>query len=787
MIGRKAFIPIVLWGVLLALCFTTLSLQGSALRKTSNLSARAEESVVPEMILPASTEEYLEITQITAIYTDELRNAYADGATVLVFDKNAQVYRTYTAEGAVRRIAFDGNGFLWYRTEDSALYKMDLTDGTSAAQGVSCTSFAIDGNVIYYAVRESTSASVYYAALSAPKIAERLEIVYTNSDPVVCYADALYYSVDGKVYKYDRLSSTYFMKNITGAVITDFTVSDGFIWYTDGTEALSYQDFNGDSAGRYTTRRAQLVAAFQGKIHVASDDRVYRFDPTVSAYDSFVIASAASAQNRLSGAKDFACVGNLLVIADTGNSAVCVFDPESGESRKVVTNISPALVAATPDCILVSDGRMLSLMDYNGKVLCNPVETSGIVNDIVPCATGFYVLTDGKNLSYLSAGGTLSLPLLTQSAVALASDVHANVYLVAQNGKVYLYENGTLSEFYDFAVPIRAALVDFSGRVFAVTESGIVEEDGTQHLPDVSPFGSEAEICKVVLSDTRQVVYVLYGNYVVKLPVSVATQAKESFGSGVSQTQTAPKQVEVRKNAPCYYVDFALYQKDFIAKSATYAEQTFSALVLAENEDFYLLSARKGDRAMLVHKNFCANESYLAQSASESYYVAYDTDLFMLPDFTLASEVGKVQKGALLRIVGIVEYADGQKFGLAETAEGTLGYVSFGALTKVSGAEKDVQSGFRAYYTPASPVVLTAADGTPCTVSERIQVTVWKNGEGEYEVAANIHGVTYFGVATEAEISDYRSTTSLRTMLTIGVITLIFVAVVYFFFFKNKI
>ena len=195
--------------ILSALAFTALCASGTALSCAQNIPAFAQtqsevaaEFIMPlsnvittELVAPTSYEQYLALTEPADVAATNNSVAIADGNTLYVFDRVDNLYREYEHAAPIDKVAFDGNGNLYFLSE-LYLYKLtpeSLKNSEKATPlNIACKGlFAIDGETLcYYA---SNNALKFYSLSTSQEIKEvPLGSPLQSESPLAFGKDGLY-------------------------------------------------------------------------------------------------------------------------------------------------------------------------------------------------------------------------------------------------------------------------------------------------------------------------------------------------------------------------------------------------------------------------------------------------------------------------------------------------------------------------------------------------------------------------------------------------------------------
>ena len=128
-----------------------------------------------EPFLPATREEYLPLQTPSHVAFSEQYTAVADGSTLYLYDKAENEYSYYEHKtGAdatattLSELQFSSDGTLYFTDQSMWLYSLDLQTKTATRQDISCSTFYIAEDYIYYTATVTGTVTFYYVPLATP-------------------------------------------------------------------------------------------------------------------------------------------------------------------------------------------------------------------------------------------------------------------------------------------------------------------------------------------------------------------------------------------------------------------------------------------------------------------------------------------------------------------------------------------------------------------------------------------------------------------------------------------
>ncbi len=347
------------------------------------------------------------------------------------------------------------------------------------------------------------------------------------------FGDIFVVDQSGNVYELgeDDFAATGGLGNPVATIQGEFTsLRAGF----DGT--LYYLDENGKFCGVdgeiANIDGADFVYLGEGSRQPVSFALGFEDDEVYFCFGDFIVKSKAgelglSLFGQLSDAKDIVREGNLLVVADTGNNRVTVYDMKKHSFTVIETDFSPTLVATDGSVIAAASGNKVYVCDYGDECFGKPTTADlGTIKGLA-CVNGtaYYITQYGYGKVEEEDKGLVSR--LEDPLVALAADANGILYVVDTSGHVrYYYEDefadpdvpsGGYTEFC-LHTPISSLRADREGNLYYLSENALWKNDEklTEFGSNSFGYGSASSPVAFALDFENNDVYLLYGDYIVK-------------------------------------------------------------------------------------------------------------------------------------------------------------------------------------------------------------------------------------------------------------------------------
>ena len=521
---KKTLLTILTIALALSLCaaWTPALAQGT----------EAEGGANYELLLPENYEQYISLTDPTDFTLDEHYIAIADkpdasNAAIYLYSRAENIYNKYTlpTSGEISSLNLyrcDEGDFLLYIETGNKLHCLDLETMQPAQltwNGSPPSVMQLSGNEIYYTIQTGTTSSLYYTTIDGLEVTaatSELDILDSSKPAFAIYGGTVYVSEGNSVRSCSPTAAT------GGYTTTDaieyFAVagpSNGDILYSNAGNRL----YRGSDQQSFRDG-CSVVKQYGGDFYVLSGDEILRYDIGSEDFDDYRIGKYSDAENRLGpGAAGISLFGQTLLVADTTNSRILVYDTKDrAYGASVTVGYDPLILCAGENSFAVSDGHALYIYAYgeeSPKLSLPSASFSAQVVDIAYSYGNYYIVTGGNNNaciqseeSALSGKNTLIAGKVSHSPVSVAADLFGNIY-VASEQSVYVYTETTFGKggagdlTCAFTAPPLKILSDYEGNIYALTGDSVYRyEHGTTYMIDSYAFGETFNDDAFVYSET---------------------------------------------------------------------------------------------------------------------------------------------------------------------------------------------------------------------------------------------------------------------------------------------
>ncbi|MCI8500310.1 MAG: hypothetical protein HFE28_06860 [Clostridia bacterium] len=768
-----------------------------------------------EPFLPATREEYLPLQTPSHVAFSEQYTAVADGSTLYLYDKAENEYSYYEHKtGAdatattLSELQFSSDGTLYFTDQSMWLYSLDLQTKTATRQDISCSTFYIAEDYIYYTATVTGTVTFYYVPLATP--ADPYSTVIRQyspaANPRLAYENGTLYCV----YNHDNLiafdtqekailseSGRLGDRQIAGLQYV-CAYKDSLYYTVSGERQGENGLFRAENGAKGTlvleADRLTTLAVYNGKLYCVQGKSVKEIAVTQESaqFTYYEIAAASSSPNRLSGAVGSARAGNLLVTADKGNHRVSVYDLENGGfSSFPAEHVS--LVATDGSTVAATDGDTITVY-ADGETHAYAVgETLGKIKGIACLFSEVYFVTEnnaygvaGKGHVFYSGYGV---------PTGMASDLYGKIYVAYHDGSVYAYRE---EHFTKRGTPEKRAFVlpenhtslraDFEGNLYCLAENALYKNGAPFALfPEGNPlhfYQGKTMPVSFALGFEDDTVYFNYGDYMLatkkdnegNAPFPVPTLGKialegakeQIFSTGDAENLL----VDVADNAVGIDVDlqrieqaeryfpYAGYSRTPAMRGVKIAQtQSYTLVLLSGDTEYKALLLRNESVTAVGEQEYLTKEEgvfYLSNAVNACYYPCMEQSLAQ-NRLNRGTRVNKIAEISLPeRQYALVSYG-------SEHGE-TLVYVPLHYLSPVDpsgGAGDRYELGFL----KAGETTFTGEHGEQLVVTERTAVRLYRQEDGSYTVRFERDGVSYTAENVSANAIEHRSSDALRTSL----------------------
>lgn len=713
--------------ILSALAFTALALTGTAAAFAqkptafSPVSAKASNAVQAELLAPTSYEQYLALADPSHVAVTENYTAIADGNAIYLYDRENKVYEKYEYANPVNKVAFDGNGNVYFLSA-LELYKLtvdELKNGAEPTDIAVCNNFAIAGDRLYY---YNTPKAIKYLPLNGNGGSGEIPLSASLQDnSPLSYGKGLLYCVcesvnDKNAYTVYEINAKDTVDRVTdfSAQITSMAASDNLFCFTTKSGefyAYNYTELSAseraDSVTPITKADGGYVSlsAYGGNVYAVRENTVCQYSVAQTAFTDYEISSSSSSAHRLSGSTELCLAEDKLFIADGGNQRISVYDTESKTfGTPIATDLPDPYLASYGNTLLVSSAREFALYSLSDKTYGTElltVDETEIDGNIVGAASvynRYYVLTDSNYCYTLTAESGAWSWTETQKhtqalfATAFAADVYGSLYVAYDNDAVYRFTEKELLTAEASGTKVLEGLqgaeklaVDYETDLYAL-KNGILTkytaDDQGMYAPSAAytpayglVYDESPTVCSFAFGVDEADTYLLYeGDYVVKTdelqipkvnPIPVGDAADRIFGEEnreFSVVTVATDSILIEFDATALK---DATQFPYVAFERCQAPLT--ALKLGEESGYAILSVAQEQTGK--YKTYLVSDSACTDLEKSEYYTAYPeqqptgyltngVSLYKFPCLTELLTVGAVERGDTVVLLGEVDQLD---------------------------------------------------------------------------------------------------------------------------------
>ena len=495
--------------------------------------------------LPDSYEQYLPLDNPTYVAMNEEHIAIADNSTIYVYDKAEKVYTRYDHEPLnqpteVTKIQFSDEGEMFFRDAGGQLWHYNFEThecDKDPLRDISCQTFLIHGEFLYFVSETNQGPSYfYYVPISDPQFSNRTELAKYSaaSNPRMAYAgDTLYCIINNNTidaYSYDAATQTHNFvggnKKLNSAYheVTNLQFVCAYgdeLFYTvkgekNENNGLWRTDFEGNAERLLKGDDYSTITTYGDKLYCIQGNtiRELEVDETSVQPTGYEISITSSSPHRLSNAGETVRTKELVVIADSGNRRISVYDRldgsyylipcEDGSNTFVPEHIAVSKEEVevkkggtdfvTINKIVVSNGTKIYEYTFERHTLETEKEENGahgptLYTALQPVKGLTYVYGECYYITEFDGYGSLSNPTAGElhfsgikSPEVITSDIYGTIY-VAFGNKVYSFSeedflkdgasgNAVISLSANSEKVYQSLNVDYEGNVWHLAKDG---------------------------------------------------------------------------------------------------------------------------------------------------------------------------------------------------------------------------------------------------------------------------------------------------------------------------
>lgn len=692
--------------------------------------AQTQKAAQTQLLSPNTYEEYLSLSAPTDVAVCNDFTAISDGNCIYVYDRVDGVYRKYThgdnsPQNKVTKLQFDSENNLYFLDAATALYKLDPMrldekDVTAEKTELVCSTFAINGNKLYFTNTSGNKSQISSAPLNNLKFSAATTHVenLTLTPALTFYKNELYYTTSGqylnKIPTNGTGKETFVCKFdhelLALTVIEDivyFATADGEFYAYDLNELVENKQIDEIKPISKYTGGYSALSTHGNYAYLIKKKNVVQYSLTDGEFTPYEIAGASSAEHRLNGAKDITLVGNKIFIADVSNKRVSVYDTQEKEfSAPLSTNFSAQYISADNDTVLLANATEVILysMQKNsyGEQLSVSQRLDGNLVGVTNVYGTYYLVTD-KNRFYTISKNTqtsewewaTAQKTSTQSPSLLTSDIYGNLY-VACGASVYTYTESTFATtnvstkavLTDLPANTTKILADYRSNIYALSENQLhkfnapAKKNGTYSkgeftsLNDALVYGNSSAVQSVALSIQTNAAYVLYkGNFLavtdkLQLPTMQNIPVDGADTDIFNNAKNNFTVIKTKENAVLIAFDLNALQDAEVFPYLSYKRntQSINALKIGTVDVYNLIAVYNASKAkyetFLVYADACQEyktEAYKTTYTKEeqfSRYVSSNAALYKIPYADPTFATTDIPRGDSVTILGEIKKLD---------------------------------------------------------------------------------------------------------------------------------
>lgn len=745
------------------------------------------EAVTDALVAPLSYEQYLPLSAPSDVALSDRYLAVADGNVIYLYDKQDEKYHEYkhdpallgntggsgagagasgggtgsnAQENVISKMQFSSNGNLYYAVELASgdnFYEIDLSEGhpdptkpnerytVRDLDNISCSTFTIDGETLYFA---NATGVLYSYLLSDDNATPTLlrQSSTSSQKETLAFANGDLYYLDNNKYlnkinvasPADEIFYASFPINlkciaIVGNTLSCTTENKEFFAYSL-SELFAEKDATEVTPLSKAKDSYSALASHADYVYAVNGSVIEQFSVTDNAFTEYSVCSASDAPNRLNGATDIHLVGEKLYIADAGNRRLSVYDAKTQQfETNFPITFAPKFLSSDGETLLLANASKAEIYslseDSYGELIGSFTAFNGELKGATSVFGTHYLLSDGYAYSLTETDGEWKLtaqekrPSRFTSVALLSSDIYGDLYFVSKTQTetdVYRITEqdfmspdgeGTVVVGGNLPSDIKKISVDYNRTVYVLSkteihvhgrETKIPFDKATAPLVYV-PVDKEVSLTAFAIGVEENQTYLLCeGNYLMRstrlqLPTVKTIPVGNAETDIFSETSAEFTVVDTKENALLIsfdleelkgetYFPYAGYQRSKESKTALKLGTAGAYSVLAvfdETDNAY--------HTYLTLSEFCTphqDEYREVYEERKTGYITSDVTLYKFPYLTQLLTVGELARGTKIQILGEVTQLDHEYYHvLYETADDVSrsGYIPKSYVSETSG------------------------------------------------------------------------------------------------------
>lgn len=767
------------------------------------------------LFLPASYENYLELSAPSSVAIGKRYVAIADEKKIYIYDRMepSAGYRVWEhkkdTEGVtVGKMQFTDDDRLFFLSA-SGLYELTLSgslEEKKMSDDFTPYTFLIAENILYAVTATDGSNTVLYrfkmqsepfmlaTAASTPVSDSSSQ----QSSPLLAYeGGTVYCFMNATVYKYNgeslQGSGNFPLDSAATGVLTLGSVCalNGSLYFTDKT-GLHCADMNGSAKLIVPAGDINALYPRDNLLYCLYGKAVRAYDTAANTFTDYEISSSSDSVNRLNGAKDIVRAGGLLVTADTNNKRISVYDMQKQSYAVIPLNFAPIYAATDGTLVAAADTSTIHVFASDYKGVWQSTQTFSLPQPNNDTLKG--IVCEFGQVYYVSEhyhGNLVETPVLNEGIPAgLAANLYGDLFVAYEGSTVKCFTEETFtqggnSKETNITLPsdFTCLRADFEGNLYYLNENGelccngkeqpLAKIDATKYVYTVADHSPVS----FALGYEDDEVYFCFGDFIVKsnagalglatletLSETVLNEAEETL-SEVADAETV-QLVDCNPGAVGVQADLSALQGNRAFAAGYYRYTEARRGVVLDRQEEYTLVAVYDDHVYTaeIFRNEDVGVPFSPDKIDgegANMYLASDCPAYHFPCIAEApARDAALPRGTRVTVISYL----GE--GGADEAQGGYPFAYIEYETKT----RSVVRGYvpASYLTAADPLgdtednytlgyvkpgaTFTGSDGSEVVTEERVMARLYKNEDGTYTARYEEDGVEYTATVEEKQI-----------------------------------